>query len=195
MQSRRGYPDCRGAATRSSTDQTDKDSLTGCENESLNRMCTQDPSAGLRWPLALMEANGELALDQWTQSHGLPILALSSVQEGRGCCQMPRHGAIDLGTLQCCGWQLQCQWSWWCHIGRTASNSIYAVVEGKIANDQHWECQIHLRNTWKHMIADISARSPQGRDTLTYQPGSLCVLFHGPYNECLHFKTDLERWH
>lgn len=39
----------------------------------------------------------------------LPIPALSPGQEGRGCCQNPRRGVIDLSTLPSCGWQLQCQ--------------------------------------------------------------------------------------
>lgn len=65
-----------------STDQSDKDSLPGCENESLHRMRTQDPSVGLSWPLALTVANGGLALDQCTERLGSPSLPFHRARKG-----------------------------------------------------------------------------------------------------------------
>lgn len=64
------------------TDQSDKDSLPGCENESLHRMCTQDPSVGLSWPLALTVANGGLALDQCTERLGSLSLPFHQARKG-----------------------------------------------------------------------------------------------------------------
>lgn len=81
-------------------DQSDKDSIPGCENESLHRMRMQDPSVGLSWPLALTLANGGLALDQCTERLGSLSLPFHRARKGgmlpeaTPCSHRPRHFSI-----------------------------------------------------------------------------------------------------
>lgn len=65
-----------------------------------------------------------------------------------GCCQKPRHGAIDPATFPSCGWQLRCQWAWGRHAAlprRKDSQQLY-LCGGR--RESHWwsvcECQIHV---------------------------------------------------
>lgn len=79
-----------------STDQSDKDSLSGCESESRHRTRTQDPSVGLSWPLALTMANGGLALDQCTERQGSPSLPFHWARIGRDAA---RSHVVEPSTL------------------------------------------------------------------------------------------------
>ena len=73
-----------------------------------------------------------------------------------GCCQKPRHGAIDPATFPSCGWQLQCQWAWGRHAAlprRKDSQQLY-LCGGR--RESHWwsacECQIHVNKPRKKLL-------------------------------------------